>query len=287
MSNPTVTYFGTNTLLIRDDDTRILIDPHFTRCSSPLGLPIMFREIKPDRKRILQCLADFKLDSIDAILVTHSHYDHVLDVPIVARETGAKIFGTDSTRKVAQGGEIANDKIITIDERSTFTIGEFEFEIFKSKHTPLPFLVGLFIGKGTKIKKPVKPPAKASIYREGGVLSFAMQHPKGTALIMGSTGPFVHREPQLRADVAIIPVSGLALKARRYARRFYKRCIRDTGVKRAFISHWDDFAKPIDEPIQGMTGYNRNMRLLRKFSKYGEDTRLTRLNFGITYSLFD
>lgn len=285
ISSPTISYLGTNTLLIEDSRTRILIDPFFTRCSSPLGLPIMFDVIRPDEKAIENGLKASNIDSADAILVTHTHYDHALDIPPIAKLTGATVYGTESARNVALGGGLPEDRIVEICAGSKFRIGDFQIETMMSKHVPLPLIVSPFIGSGTVIGKPISPPVRASRFSEGGVLCFRMKHPTGKLLIYGA-GPLIDYDGDYSADVAVVAVGGLVLKARGYTRRLYNNCIRPTNARKIYISHWDDFTKPLEEPLPPLAGYNRTLRL---FNKFGADdpAELIPMKFKHRYSLFE
>ena len=56
----------------------------------------MYRAIS-DRKVI-----DAHISKADYILVTHTHLDHVLDMPYIARKTGAQVIGTESASNFAR-----------------------------------------------------------------------------------------------------------------------------------------------------------------------------------------
>jgi L-ascorbate metabolism protein UlaG (beta-lactamase superfamily) len=49
-------------------------------------------------------VTDSHVKRADFILVTHTHYDHVLDVPYIATKTGATVIGTESTVASATKG---------------------------------------------------------------------------------------------------------------------------------------------------------------------------------------
>jgi len=94
-SNDTVivTYLGCGGLLIGRNGKAILVDPFFSNQKfMRIGRSLMFgsRTIRPDKKainkgvsEINRILAENKL-SLTAILVAHSHYDHLMDVPAIA-----------------------------------------------------------------------------------------------------------------------------------------------------------------------------------------------------------
>ena len=64
----------------------MLVDPYMTRAPvEDEAAPLV-----PDEAAIRA----FTPARVDAILVGHSHYDHLLDVPSIARRTGARVVGT-------------------------------------------------------------------------------------------------------------------------------------------------------------------------------------------------
>jgi L-ascorbate metabolism protein UlaG (beta-lactamase superfamily) len=73
-------WLGTAGIELRAADQVLALDPFFTRPS----LRQMLRPITPDpavvASHLLRC---------NFVLVTHPHYDHLLDVPAVLEQTGA------------------------------------------------------------------------------------------------------------------------------------------------------------------------------------------------------
>ena len=75
LPNPSVTWVGHSTLLLRVGGLNILTDPHFTERASPLTFVGPKRVVAP-------AIALAALPHIDAVLISHNHYDH-LDRPTV------------------------------------------------------------------------------------------------------------------------------------------------------------------------------------------------------------
>src|SRR5712692_6672569 len=84
-----VTYLGVNGFQFETRDHVLLVDPYFTRIgfwSAALNQRI---ESKPDR--VSEGLKHLCAHA-DAILVTHAHFDHLLDAPDIMHRTGAKLL---------------------------------------------------------------------------------------------------------------------------------------------------------------------------------------------------
>lgn len=88
-----VTYFGVGCLKFRFGSRSILTDPFFSYL--PFA-QVAFGSISSDPTQYEPYLSDVK--GVDVVLVGHSHYDHVLDLPVVAPELAphAQILGSQT-----------------------------------------------------------------------------------------------------------------------------------------------------------------------------------------------
>jgi N-acyl-phosphatidylethanolamine-hydrolysing phospholipase D len=86
-----VTWLGHSSFLLQGAGKSLLVDPVFSDHCAPLPLPAMRRLVPPP------CRVD-QLPSIDAVLLTHSHYDH-LDLPTL------RLLGKEMPLFVAEGHE--------------------------------------------------------------------------------------------------------------------------------------------------------------------------------------
>jgi L-ascorbate metabolism protein UlaG (beta-lactamase superfamily) len=84
-----LTYLGVAGWRVDDGANALLVDPFFSRTRLEDGGAML----SPDPGLI----ARYAPAHANAILVGHSHYDHLLDVPDIAKRTGATIVGTEST----------------------------------------------------------------------------------------------------------------------------------------------------------------------------------------------
>src|SRR4051794_25031264 len=86
-----VTYLGTNGYQLEASGHALLVDPYFSRIS--LARAALAWPIRPDAGRIDEGLAHLR-GNPDAILATHAHFDHLLDVPVLMRRTDARLIGS-------------------------------------------------------------------------------------------------------------------------------------------------------------------------------------------------
>ena len=97
-----VTYLGVNGFQFETNGHALLVDPYFTRVGLlPAGLN---RPIQSNPTRVSEGLRHIR-PNVDAILVTHAHFDHLLDAPEIMRRThGQLIAGPTAIRLVESFG---------------------------------------------------------------------------------------------------------------------------------------------------------------------------------------
>ena len=97
-----VTYLGTNGYQFEAAGHVLLVDPYFSRV--PLCEVAFNQHIESDPRRVEAGLAHLR-PRADAILATHAHFDHLLDVPAIMRRTGATADrGADGDQSCAVAG---------------------------------------------------------------------------------------------------------------------------------------------------------------------------------------
>ncbi|MEM9731376.1 MAG: MBL fold metallo-hydrolase, partial [Myxococcota bacterium] len=87
-----VRYTGTATLVFSDGETTWMTDGWFSR---PSLVAVLSAPIEPDVDAIETGLARNEVDDLVAVFPLHSHYDHAMDAPEVAKRTGALLLGSE------------------------------------------------------------------------------------------------------------------------------------------------------------------------------------------------
>jgi len=85
--------------------------------------------------------------SAETILIGHSHYDHLLDAPVIARKTGATIFGSKTTCVLSESFGLEGAECRKVLPGKTFRRGPFSLTPLASQHGRLKFLGVPFPGK--------------------------------------------------------------------------------------------------------------------------------------------
>ncbi len=92
-----VRWLGINALGFRHSQGTFLIDPYVSRNPEKLSIP-------EEVDRYLNDPADF-------ILMTHSHWDHLADVPRVIAHTGAVLYASQTACNIMRKVGVAEDKL--------------------------------------------------------------------------------------------------------------------------------------------------------------------------------
>lgn len=235
-------FMGCTTVLLDDGETQLLVDGFFSR---PGGLRVLLGRIAPDEERIDAALARAGIARLAAVVTAHSHYDHAIDAPTVAQRTGALLIGSASTANIARGVGLSEERLRVVQGGERFTFGAFTLTVFRSRHTPR----GKWSGE---ISEPLRPPAKASAYREGGAFSFLFEHSGRGVLVHPSTNFLPGQFASVRADVIFLGTALLGRQSADFARDWWRETAVATGAGLVVPIHWDDFTQPLDEPLQPM-----------------------------------
>ena len=55
-----------------------------------------------------------------------------------------------------------------------------------------------------------------------------------------------------RAEVAYLGVGQLGVQPERYIRQYWNETVRAVGARRVVLIHWDDFFRPLTEPLRAL-----------------------------------
>jgi L-ascorbate metabolism protein UlaG (beta-lactamase superfamily) len=238
-----VRFMGTSTLLFDDGETRILIDGFFSR--PPTWNP--WSRIAPSPDAIDKALARAKIDKVDAIFVAHSHHDHAMDAADVAQRTGAEIVGSKSTANVALGRRIPGLRFSDVEVDKIWSSGRFKVTAIPSPHGPALFGRPLFVGT---VDAPLPQRSRMRDYRDGGGYSFLIEHDGLKILVHPSTEVTDGQYRDLPADVVFLGIGNLGKQSDTFADRYWLEVVRATQARLVIPIHWDDFTKPLTQPLR-------------------------------------
>ena len=263
-----VTFLGVSTLLFDDGETAILTDGFFSR---PSKLRTLFTKIEPDRNLITRHLQRAGIKDLSAVIVLHSHVDHALDAAEVARQTHARLVGSQSTRNIGLGHGLQEEEIKVIQDGEVLVYGRFRIRLLPSGHSPLTLLSRFRIHHvllDGKIEEPLMLPARWFDYKEGGSYSMLIEHDGKTVLVQSSAGFKKGALIGHRADVIFLGIGTLGKLDQGFQQDYWHEVVETVQPRRIIPIHWDDFSLPLDQPLVPMPrtidDFDKSMAFLLK-----------------------
>jgi L-ascorbate metabolism protein UlaG (beta-lactamase superfamily) len=236
-------YFGTAGWEITDGTITVLVDPYISRVKLGAGPSVSAEDDRPTVMRDDIYVSDTLLiDSLiagaDFILVHHSHFDHLADVPYIARKTGAKVIGTETTCNILKAYGIDGDQLYPVKGGEDYQFENFSVRVIPSIHSALN--EKHYIDNRTYSEVP-NAPLKVSEFIEGGSLMFLARFANHRVMTMGSMN-FVERELQgIETDILLAGVNQSQLGLYKYN----ERLLEVTNYPKIIIpTHWDNFRLP-------------------------------------------
>jgi L-ascorbate metabolism protein UlaG (beta-lactamase superfamily) len=239
-----VTWLGVATLLVDDGASALMTDGFFSRP----GLPaVALRPIAPSPARIDDGLARAQVQSLEAVIPVHTHYDHALDSAAVAERTGAQLVGGQSAAQVGRGHGLPEDRVVVAKSGQPMRFGAYDVTLIESEHCPPDRFPGV-------ITQPVAPPVRVSAYRCGEAWSALVHHRPSDyrLLIQGSAGFVRGALAGHRADVVYLGVGQLGVRPEPYIVDYWTETVCAVGARRVVLIHWDDFFRPLDQPLRAL-----------------------------------
>jgi L-ascorbate metabolism protein UlaG (beta-lactamase superfamily) len=229
-----VTYLGVNGYQFEANGHALLVDPYFTRA----GLTsIAFQQrLQPNDTRIGIGLRHVR-SRVDAVLVTHAHFDHLLDIPEIVERTNTRLLGGATAVNLAMSCGLDRSRCLVVEPGSSRVIGSWRIRILPSAHDRI---FGWLPFRGTTAQ-PGTCPAKASDWRLGEPMAFLIEA-NGKQIYIDSGGTLEVLPPAqvVPVDLAIL---GVAL---RDSRKRLHPAIDRLRPKYVLPSHQDDFFSPVE-----------------------------------------
>jgi L-ascorbate metabolism protein UlaG (beta-lactamase superfamily) len=228
-----VTYLGTNGYQLEAQGHALLIDPFFSR---PGILTALFNApVHPDRETVERMLEKLQTKA-DAVLVTHAHYDHLLDVPLVMAATGSTLVAGETAVNLARAAHAPN-KFRIVSPGDRLRIGPWKIRVLHASHDKIFCRVPY---KGVRRTTPPQP-RRAGDWVLGEPLAFVIEA-AGQRIYIDSGG-----RPGLPPPDDVGPVDlailGAALPD---SRKRYAEAVTALVPRYVLPSHQDDFFQPLD-----------------------------------------
>jgi len=241
-----MSWLGTSGWRIKTPSTTLLVDPYLSRFDTGLAAG-RFNPMTPlstDSAAIDHALgaAGTRAGAVDAILVTHTHWDHFADVPHIARTRGGTVFSTLTGYHLAQALDVPTKQLAVLRGAEELHVGDVVVRAVRSLHSRTGS--GGLLFPGLHVQAPPRPESIADL-PEGDTLAFLVRSPTGrSVLLMGASDFDDQALVGLSPDVVAMPVPSNDVTA-----HYVSRLMKALNHPRLVVPvHWDHFESPLTNP---------------------------------------
>lgn len=254
-----IKYLGISNLCFDDGQNTVIFDACLTR---PDLMSVLFKRIKTKPHLVDQILAAANIEKIDAVFISHSHYDHALDAAYLTRKFKAHLYGSRSTLNIAKGAGIQNQQLTLFKPGQTYQIGNFKITILRSLHSK-PFFFNNDLGQ--EIKKPLKQPTFAWQFKEGGSYDFLVENKGRKFLIRPSFSYLPHELDNVHAEYLFLGDTTLSKASQNEQISFFTETIEKVKPRMVVPLHWDNFTRSLALNTSYLPFAKRSNEILKEY----------------------
>jgi L-ascorbate metabolism protein UlaG (beta-lactamase superfamily) len=236
-SGLSITWLGVAGFLLTFEGHTLVLDPYVSRIS--FGDFVRRRPTLPDRTRVDGAMTG--AGEVVGVLAGHTHFDHVLDVPAVARQFGCRAYGSRSLVRLmsVHGQEAQADEVRPGDR---IELGPFAVTFVPSRHSKI--VLGLRVPMDGDIAASDATALHARAYRCGQVWAFLIEVAGERIYHQGSADLVDDAVPEGGVDMFLAGVAG-----REFTPNYWRRILPRLEPQQVVVCHHDDFFRGLDEPL--------------------------------------
>ncbi len=225
-------------------DHTLLIDPYISRV--PLRAVLRREPALPDPALIERHIGT--PPNVVGVLIGHTHFDHAVDAPQVAKRFGCAAYGSSSLAQLMRLHGAA-DRAVEVAPYQRYELGPFTVTFVPSLHSKL--ILGLAVPFDGALTCEHLDALSPGAYRCGPVFAIHIE-------VAGTT--FYHQGSANLDDDAIRHrgvdyfLSGVA--GRGFTRQFWARILTRLQPRVVVPTHYDDFFRALDQPMGFTTNVN-------------------------------
>ncbi len=266
-----IRWLSVASIYIEDGESSIMFDPDWTRprVIHALGLS----ELRSDTKLVQSELEKLNIKSANAVFTSHSHFDHAIDAPIVARLTNAINYVDQSSLRISNAYKDPRIKTQLIKSGESIQIGRFQVTPMKREHSEIGILGMHFL--------PGEVPKDFNFnfwdYRTGDTWFYLIEHPERTILIEQGSATHLDLMTKIPEKVDVL-IQGIA--NRENDEVFISGYLTRLKPKIFIPLHFDNFFKDFDPESMGELFGIKTDSLLENIEQTIPEVRATKPKYG-------
>lgn len=233
-----VEWLGVSGYRMSFEGQTIFVDPYLSRV--PFADLVRKRPTLPDPAALDRFVR--APGAVAGVLVGHTHFDHAVDAPAIARRFGCKAYGSDSLLTLMGLHGLAEAAVEVVPYR-TYELGPFEVSFTPSVHSKL--LLGLAVPYDGDLTCEHLDALTPGAYRCGQVWGISIQVAGVHFYHQGSANLVDDAIRESGVDVFLAGVAG-----RNFTEDYWRRIIPRLDPKVVVPTHYDNFFRPLGRPME-------------------------------------
>ncbi|MGC4771887.1 MBL fold metallo-hydrolase [Micromonospora sp. DT44] len=232
-------WWGTAGWRIDIADRTILVDPFLSRIDTGL----FAGAFKTDTPLTVRTdVIDQRVEKATTVLVTHTHWDHFMDVPYIAGRTGARVFGTLTAYHLGLAYGVPSAQLSAVKGGEVLDFGDHTVEVVGSLHSRNASYSVAF--PGVRVSQPARPATIADL-PEGDTLGYLLRVAGGPSVYFTGASDVAERNlTGLAPDVAMVAMQSATTTA-----DYLPRLLAGLDYPKVVVPvHWDNFETPLRNP---------------------------------------
>ena len=241
-----IEWLGTAGYRLAYEGRTLLIDPYLTRV--PMSAVLRRRTVRVDPALHARYLPAV-VGQVVGILVGHTHFDHAIDVPQLARSLDAAAYGSSSLAQLMALHGL-RERAVEVEPHRSYELGPFTVRFVPSLHSKL--LLGYKVPFDGELTCEHLDALNPAAYRCGQVYGIHIEVGGRTLYHQGSANLIDDEVPAGGVDVFLAGIAG-----RSFTEDYWARILRQLDPAVVVANHYDDFFRPLSDPV----GFSTNVNL--------------------------
>jgi L-ascorbate metabolism protein UlaG (beta-lactamase superfamily) len=234
-------WLGVSGYRLTHEGQTLFVDPYFSRV--PFGDLILRRQALPDPAALERFL--IAPGKAVGVLVGHTHFDHAVDAPAIARRFGCRAYGSASlARLMALHGRAG--QAVEVEPHRVYELGPFEVSFTPSMHSKL--LLGLAVPYDGELTCEHLDSLSPGAYRCGQVWGISIAVAGMRFYHQGSANLLDEEIRERGVDVFLAGVAG-----RGFTERYWERILPRLEPRAVVPTHYDNFFRPLGRRLEFVT----------------------------------
>ncbi|HWB68721.1 MAG TPA: MBL fold metallo-hydrolase [Solirubrobacterales bacterium] len=233
-----VEWLGVSGYRLTCEGHTLFIDPYLSRV--PLRDLLLRRAATPDPAALERFVS--APGKVVGVLVGHTHFDHAVDAPAIARRYGCKAYGSRSLVALMGLHGLAG-AAVEVEPYRTYELGPFAVSFTPSVHSKL--LLGLAVPYDGELTCEHLDSLSPGAYRCGQVWGISIEVAGTRFYHQGSANLIDDAIREREVDVFLAGVAG-----RGFTPDYWKRILPRLNPRAVVPTHYDNFFRPLGAPME-------------------------------------